>query len=115
MLRPMTDDLSITGDVDRDDVALQRGHDLGRRTSSPYVVVTSVAPHVARRFDEAAELLEAREHIGPFADRRSAERWARSHYADKPAVAWTTAQVRGPAWVEEDVRRLRAPAAPTSD
>ena len=53
-----------------------------------------------------------REHIGPFPDRRSAERWARDHYADKPSVAWTTAHVRAPAWVEQDVLRLREPVGP---
>ena len=90
-------------------------HDLERRGTHPHIVVTSVAPHTARRFDDPARLLEVREHIGPFADRRSAERWARGHYADKPAVAWTTAQVRGPEWVEQDVRRLRAPVGPPPD
>ena len=88
------------------------GHRVESRRSSPHIVVTSVDPRTAQRFDERAALLEVREHIGPFPDRRSAERWARGHYAHNPSVAWTTAQVRGPAWVEEDVRRLRTPVGP---
>jgi hypothetical protein len=88
---------------------LPTSHRVESRRGSPHIVVTSVHPRTAQRFDEPAALLEVREHIGPFPDRRSAERWARGHYADNPSVAWTTAQVRGPAWVEQDVRRLRTP------
>lgn len=81
----------------------------------PHIVLASIAPAVAARFDEPAMLAEHREYVGPFIGRRAAERWAAGHYADKPAVVWSVAEVRRPDWVEEDVRRLREASKPDDD
>ena len=82
-------------------------HRVESQAMSSHVVLASIAPAVAARFDGTASLSEHREHVGPFVGRRAAERWAAGHYADKPAVVWSVAEVRRPDWVEDDVRRLR--------
>lgn len=138
----MAEDARPTGDVGADDLAIHRSisprervdaildaKHLSRRQAAaaltahvvesqgtcPHVVVASIDPEVAAVFDEPEKLTEQREHIGPFSDRQAAETWAVRHYADKPGVDWTTAQVRRPQWVEDDVRRLRGSIGPLED
>jgi hypothetical protein len=70
----------------------------------PHAVVATV---MAAKEWGSDEKVPVSEHVGLFPDRRAAEAWATSHYADKPAVTWQTVQVRRPEWVEEDVERIR--------
>jgi hypothetical protein len=90
-------------------------HMVESQGTDPYIVLASIAPEVAARFDEPAMLSEHREYVGPFVGRRAAERWAAGHYADKPAVVWSVAEIRRPDWVEADVRRLREATNPDDD
>lgn len=64
------------------------------------VVMVSSAPGLPR--DQ-----EFRSHVGPFADRRTAEAWATKHYAANDQVRWQVLKIVTPEHEESQTEAIR--------
>jgi len=70
----------------------------------PHVVIATVMAHKSLTSDELAPHLS---YVGPFRDRRAAEMWATSTWADIEAVTWEVARLDTPERFEETSQRIR--------
>src|SRR6266540_2274325 len=70
----------------------------------PHVVIATVMARKSLTSDERAPHLS---YVGPFRDRRAAEMWATSTWADIEAVTWEVARLDTPERFEETSQRIR--------